>query len=235
MSNKDKDLFNAMVSVPKTTTSFGEGTKRGYNPIINKIIKILKKREKALTINELQKEIKEVDLRNNNDLFKLINKSEKLRYDERTETFQLKSKYHLNNIEDLKELIRNCDTSLIEDEELLDSYIGIRSDIERLKKENYIKEIKNEEKKVNVLFYRDLSDKINNVLVDNQYKIAVDELRKIWKDELTYHDNTEENEIFTKKRRLREQHNKKKGERRKRNKNVVNIHVPYLISSNLNQ
>ena len=235
MSNKDKDLFNAMVNVPKPINNYGDGVRRGYNPIINKIIKILKKREKALTINELQKEIKEIELRGNKDLFKLINKSEKLRFDERTEIFQLKSKYHLNNIEDLKELIRNCDTSIIEDEELLDSYIGIKGDLERLKKENYIKEVKNEEKKVNILFYRDNSDKINSILVDPEYKTAIEELRKIWRDELTYHDNTEENEIFTRKRRLREQAKSKKGDRKRRNKNWANTHIPSLISSNINQ
>lgn len=222
----DKDVITGMVTVQKTVKQ----DKKNYNAIVNRIMNILRKKDHPCTSTELQKEIKDVDFKNKEFLRQLQKYDQKIRYDDKKDMFYLKSKYIMNNIEDLKEKVRVSEMGLMEDEELTDSYPGIKGDLEKLKRENYVKCVYNSEKQCNVLFYRDLGDKYEKLIIDQEYMEALNELRKIWKDELTYYDTSEKNQYIAKKR-LRSEPIQKRGEKRRRTKNWQNVHVEHLLSN----
>lgn len=228
---KDKDLIMGMVVVQKPVE---KKDKKNYNAMINRLINFLRAKDRPCSLSEIQREMKDIDFKSNKDFFTFLHKFDnKIKFEEKSEMFLLKSKYILANIEDLKEKIRTCDNGLLEDEELTDSYPGIRNDIERLKRENYVKVIHNEEKKCNVLFYRDIADKFEKLLTDNEYKSALTELRKIWKEDLTYYDSNEIEENFLRrKRRLTDISVNKKHKKRKV-KHFQNTHIPSLIFPNV--
>jgi hypothetical protein len=83
------------------------------------------------------------------------------------------------------------------------------------------------------LFYRDLDDKINQIIINPEYKEAIDEIRNLWKDQVNFYDNSEETEKFIRKRNRTNEENKKKGLKRRKIKNWVNNHIPSFISSNI--
>jgi hypothetical protein len=192
----DADIVQGMVVNPKKTSS-----KKSENitSLINRIIDIIRNKEKPCSITELQKEIRDGDLKGRKFLAEL-SRSDKLRYDEHTEMLSLKSKYGISNIEELKAKIRQSEFGVPEDDELKDVYPGVKSDLERLKRENFVKVIENDDKS-HVLFFRDTSDKFEQKMIDNEYKPAIDLLRKIWKDEIKYYDTTDKSQGFLKKRR----------------------------------
>jgi hypothetical protein len=209
--------------------------KKNINTKINRIIHYLRIKDKICHMNEISKDIKDLDLKTDKEFLDyLANRSEKLKYDSNTETFSLKSKYGIKNIEGLKDLIRTSENGLVEDEELTDTYPGIKGDLDRIKRENYVKVIVNEEKKVNVLFYRDTADKIEKLLINNEYKDAITELRGIWKD-INYYAKDEDNTTFLKKRkRINDEYHRKSEKRQRRNnKRLANVHLQHFFSQNL--
>jgi hypothetical protein len=226
MNNKasERQVFEQMVSKPKVAAE--KKDKKNFNAIMNRIINYLRKNEKFCSLTEINRELKDVDLKSNKEFLTfLATNSQKLKYDERTEIFSLKSKYQIRTIDELKDLIRTSENGLPEDEELTDSYPGIRSDLEKLKRDNYVKVITNEEKKFNVLFYRDTADNVEKLLIDNELRDAVVELRRIWKDEISFY--TRDDETFLRKRqRINEDFNRK-GEKRQRraNRRIANTHL----------
>jgi hypothetical protein len=218
--SSDEELFKML----GTQKQSDKKEKKNVNSIMNRIINYIKNKDRPCSLTELQKEIKEIDLRSREFLVVLSRFSEKLKLDERTEMMSLKSKYALSNIEDLKDKIRTSDFGLLEDDELKDSYPGIRGDIEKLKKENYVKVIHNTDKNCNVLFYRDASDIYEQKLIDPDYQNAISELRKIWKDELNYYDVTDKTQVFIKKRH-REEDPRRKGEKKRKITRWANEHI----------
>jgi hypothetical protein len=237
LKKNDRDTIMSIASAQKVSSTEKTKDKKNYNAVSNRIINLLRTKEKPLTFNEVMKDLKDLlDQKNKQEFIHFISKSNmtKIKFDEKTETFQLKSKYvDMHSIEDLKDKIRLSEYGILEDEELTDAYPGIRSDLEKLKRENYVKLIYNDEKKVNVLFFRDSSDNIEKLLVDNDYKAAVAELRKVWKEDLTYYDGSEGTESFIKKRTRTDSGGKKKGERRRKIRNFANTHLPSLNTANL--
>jgi hypothetical protein len=225
----DKDMIVGLISSQKQVPEKRD-SKKNYNAIVNRIINILRNKDHPCSLSELQKEMKDFDLRNKEFLTLVHKYDHKIKFDEKKEIFYLKSKYIMQSIEDLKDKIRSSEHGLLEDEELTDSYPGIRSDIEKLKRENYVKVIFNGEKNTNVLFYRDSADKFEKLMIDPEYTNAIFELRKIWKDELGYYDTNEKN--FLVRKRLRTDTLKKKGEKRRRIKQWQNIHVDQNLLAN---
>jgi hypothetical protein len=223
---EERKTIEGMVTKPKPIT---EKKEKSFNSVINRIISFLRKNDKFATLHEINKDLKDYDLKSNKELLNFLStSSQKLRYDERTETFSLNSKYKIKNIDELKDLIRTSETGIAEDEELTDSYPGVKADLERLKRENYVKVIVNDEKKTNVLFYRDTADRVEKLLIDSEYKEAITELRKIWKDELTYYAKDDEGTFIRKRKRINEEISKKGEKRQRRNKKLANTHLAFF-------
>lgn len=223
MSKKDNELIKSMVSVQKKPSKREENVPS----LINRIIHIIRKKDRPCTLAELEKETKEKDLGKNKRFMNELMRSAKIRYDDRTDMISLKSKYGISNIEELKAKIRESENGLPEDDELKDVYPGVKNDIERLKAENYVKVIENEDKS-NVLFFRDTSDKVEKKLIDPDYQPAIELLRKIWRDELRHYDLSEKNQVYIKKRRP--SHDLKiKGQKRRKITKRANEHILFDI------
>jgi len=191
---------------------------------INLIIDFLKKHDGICIYDDLIREFKDLDnfIKTHSDFFEILKNSNKVIYDPKLKTFQIKTKYEIKKLEDLKELIKSSKYGLPEDSELIDSYPGIKKDLEDLKRINFVKVVPNDEKKLNVLFYRDCNDKIEKMIVHPDNQQALQELRKIWKEELNYF--TDEQISYNKKRHRTE--NDLIGKKRKRKaKLVVNTHL----------
>ena len=221
----DADIVQGMVSTQKKSSS---KKLENITSLINRIIDIIRHKDKPCSITELQKEMKEADLRSRRFVSEL-SKSDKLRYDEHTEMLSLKSKYGISNIEELKAKIRQSEFGLPEDDELKDVYSGVKNDLERLKRENYVKVIENDDKS-HVLFFRDTSDKFEQKLIHPDYKPAFELLRKIWKDDIKYYDTTEKGQTMMRKRPPEEMRHK--GGKRRRITKWANEHYFNDIISN---
>jgi hypothetical protein len=223
---KDAEFMIAMVNQQKKSSN-----KRAESAValINRIIDYVRAKDKPCSINELQKEFKGSDLRSE-EFKKRLCRSEKLHFDEHTEMLSIKSKYGISNIEELKAKIRQAEFGIPEDDELKDVYPGVKNDIEKLKKENFIKVIENEDKS-NVLFYRDTSDKFEEKIVDPLYKPAVEFLRKIWREEIKYHDISDKKQDFIRRKRISDDLKIKPQKRRRINK-LANEH--FFIAEILN-
>lgn len=66
-------------------------------------------------------------------------------------------KYRISKKDDLKKLILNSPTGIEENSDLEDCYQGVVKDLESLKQEGWIRVIKNNKTKKNILFPIDLS------------------------------------------------------------------------------
>jgi hypothetical protein len=229
MKTNDKELVKNLYYTQKVTEP---KTKKNLPSIINRLIDYIKKKDRPCSLTELQGEIKEIDLRSKEFLSALSKYSEKLKFDERSEMLSLRSKYALSNIEDLKDKIRTSEFGLLEDEELKDSYPGIKNDIEKLKRENYVKVIYNTDKLCNVLYYRDNSDKFEQKLIQPEYQQAIQELRKIWKDDLNYYDVNDKTQVFIKKR-LPGEEIKRKSEKKRKITKWANEHIYDMFNSKI--
>lgn len=174
--------------------------------LINKIINYIRNKGQPCSRKEIISEFKSSEL-SIKDLILAINNSQKLKYDDKKDVFELKSKYNISNIEQLKELIKcSSENGIPLDEELKDSYPNIINDLELLKKDNNsnlltnkekekrgnfnLRLIYNEEKKFDVLFYRDLNDPIENILTDKSYYDALTEIRYVF-NELKHYEGLE--------------------------------------------
>ena len=227
MKNSDKELVKNLYSTQKLSEP---KTKKNIPSIINRIIDYIKKKDRPCSLTDLQGEIKELDLRSKEFTSALSKYIEKLKFDERAEMLSLRSKYALSNIEDLKDKIRTSEFGLLEDEELKDSYPGIKNDIEKLKRENYLKVIYNSDKLCNVLFYRDTSDKFEQKLIQPEFTQAIGELRKIWKDDLNYYDANDKTQVFIKKRSAGDDV-RRKSEKKRRITKWANEHIYDMFTS----
>ncbi len=220
----DSNLIVNLTSKKAQNETVKVDKKLSTNSWINIIIDYLKKREGFCYLDDLLRDFKDLDnfVKSHNEFFEVLNKSNKIIYDGYKNIFQLKTKYNLKNIEELKEKIKYSDYGLPEDDELLDTYPGIKNDLERLKKENFFKSIYNDEKKFNILFYRDCEDKIEKVIINPEYELALKELRKIWKEEINYFND--ENVSFNKKKHRNENEGLGK-KRRRKTKLIANNHL----------
>lgn len=228
---KDSQMIIGMIKKNNQTENVKVEKKMNINFWINKIIDHLKSRDNFSYLQDLLNEYKDLEnyIASNREFFEHLNKTNKIFFDSVKNTLQLKSKYDIKNKEELKEKIKFSEYGLVEDDELLDSYPGIKNDLEKIKQENFVKVINNDEKKFNVLFYRDCSDKIEQITIDPNYQDALKELRKIWKDELNYF--SEETNNLHRKRRS-DNDNLRKKERKRKIKMVANSHLSISNISN---
>lgn len=222
----DSNLITNLVSKKAQNETIKVDKKLSTNSWINIIIDFLKKHEGICTLDELLREFRDLEnfIKSHIEFFEVLNKSNKIIFDGYKNTFQLKTKYNLKNIEELKEKIRSFEFGLPEDDELLDTYPGIKTDLERLKRENFVKAVYNEEKKFNVLFFRDCEDKIEKVIINPEYELALKELRKIWKDEINYFND--ETVQYDKKRHRTDNDAVLGKKRRRKAKLIANNHLP---------
>ncbi len=229
----DSNLITNLVLKKSQNETIKVDKKLSTNSWINIIIDFLKKHEGLCSLDELLREFRDLEnfIKSHNEFLDVLNKSNKIIFDGFKNTFQLKTKYNLKNLEELKEKIRASDYGLPEDEELLDTYPGIKTDLERLKRESFVKAIYNDEKKFNVLFFRDCEDKIEKVIVNPDYELPLKELRKIWKDEINYfHDKT----VQYDKKRFRNENEVVLGKKRRRKaaKLIANNHLAADFGAN---
>ena len=180
-----------------------------FNLIIEKMEKILKKK-RLCNENEmeylLKNELKDQNFRINEIFKNKIKNYEKIEYF--NNNFFLRKKYKLiRNIDDLINLLKNSENGVKIDEDLLSAYNNIEKDIEELKKEKRVRIISNKiieeknkdfkkEKEKNktfeIMFYRNISDKIEELIINPKFEEAIEELRTIWKkDDLKIKINNE--------------------------------------------
>lgn len=146
---------------------------------INRIIDYCKSHNGQATKNEIEKNL---NISINSIFLKHLSEFKKLIYSEDKEIFQLHSEYNLRNINDLKSKIRDSDYGLLEDEQLKNSYLGIEKDLEILKNQKFVRVIYNTEKKMNVLFFRDMDDPFEKKITDPKNEEALKEIRKTWNE-----------------------------------------------------
>ena len=222
MNKKDAEFVQTMVNMQKKSSS---KKVENVTALINRIIDYVRIKDRPCSLAELQKEFKGSDFKSSKFIAEL-GRSEKLKFDEMTEILTIKSKYGISNIEELKAKIRQSEFGIPEDDELKDVYPGVKNDIERLKKENFVKVIENEDKS-NVLFYRDSSDKFEQKIIDPEYKSAFELLRKIWKEDIKYHDVSDNTQALVRRKRAPDDSKVKLGKRRRITK-LANEH--YFIN-----
>lgn len=191
----DAGLINGMVSSQKPKKA---KKMKNFKIILNRIIDILRLNGGKISKKELSKKLEDIDL-GSRDFYDQLLQYKKIAYDPVRELFELKSEYNLKNIEELKNKIRTSEHGIVEDEELKDSYPGIKDDIERLKSEKFVRVILNNEKKCNVLFYRDMADEFEKILINPEYDQSIQEIRKVWNLELN-HSSFEQYATILKKR-----------------------------------
>jgi hypothetical protein len=156
--------------------------------------------------NLLKNELKDQNFRINEIFKNKIKNYEKIEYF--NNNFFLRKKYKLiRNIDDLINLLKNSENGVKIDEDLLSAYNTIEKDIEELKKEKKVRIINNKileeknkdfkkEKEKNktfeIMFYRNISDKIEELIINPNFEEAIEELRTIWKkDDLKIKINNE--------------------------------------------
>jgi hypothetical protein len=220
---KDGDMIRYMHSEKKLTTSDRRDPQR-YNAIVNRIIENLRKNNHSATLSDLQRVITDFDIKGNKEFINFVkSKCENLRYDDNNDSLLIVSKYQIKNIEDLKEKIKASEYGLPENLELEDCYPKIKEDIAKLKKENRIKVIHNEEKKLNVLFYKDKDDPIEKILSDETKSEALKFIRTTW-NSIKAHENFEDREKYLGKKQIRAE-SKKERKRKLKNRKFLNTHL----------
>ena len=198
-----------------------------FNLIIEKMEKILKKFGKCSENemeNYLKNELKDINFKINDNFKNKIKNYEKIEYF--SNNFFLRKKYKLiRNIDDLNNLLKNSENGIKIDEDLLSAYNSIKKDIDELKKEKKVRIINNKlledknkdfkkEKEKNktfeIMFYRNISDKIEELIINPNYEEAIEELRKIWKkDDLKIKNNERDLMGQLRYKNKKEQENKK--------------------------
>lgn len=175
--NDDKKLIESIV--PKEQI-IQQRPVNDFQAMLNSIIFYCEIHNRQASKKEIQDYLK-VQLDTN--FVKYVNESQKLKYNDKKELFELKSIYDIKNIEELKSLIKEKrELGLLEDHQLKTAYKGIEKDLDFLKNEKFVKIIFNHEKKLNVLFYRDMNDIIEKKIVEPNFKDALKELRETWKE-----------------------------------------------------
>lgn len=178
---KDELLITGMYNIHKTVK---QKETKNFKAVLNRMIDYLRLNDGHCSKKELTKHLEDIDFNSKQFLFQ-ISQYPKINYDQKKEIFQLKSEYNIQNIEELKNKIRSSEFGLLEDPELTDSYPGIKNDLDKLKQEKFAKVIVNNEKNCNVLFYRDMADNIEKIIINPEYESALKELRKIWNDDMS--------------------------------------------------
>jgi hypothetical protein len=225
MYNKDHELIESMKMPVKQTINIDIKDRTKYNSMINRILNYIRGKDKACTLSEINREFPEFELKRNKEFLSYLKICQKIHYEEKTDIIVLKSKYNIKNIEELKHLIRISDNGIPENEELKDSYPGIRTDLDILKGEKYIIQIYNDERKENILFYRDMSDPTELILTNEKYKDAIEEIRKIWKKGLENFENFEDPKLYIgKKKKFKPSKNKKNDKVFKKGR-IANVHL----------
>lgn len=221
---KDGDLIRDMFSAKKLTASDRRDSAK-YISVVNRIIEYLRKNNHQASISEIQREISDFDIKGNKEFLNYIKvKLENVKFDENYDTLSIVSKYKLKNIEDLKEKIKSSEYGLLDSLELHDAYPKIKEDIERLKKENRIKVIHNEEKISDVLFHKDKDDPIEKLLSDDTKLEALTFIRTTWNN-IKAHENYEDKLKYRGKDKIRNIDLKKERKRKLKNRKYLNKHI----------
>lgn len=225
----DKDLIESMIITQKAPTITDKRDRSKYNAILNRIINYIRTKDKACTLNELNRDFPEFEIKQNKDFLIFLKNNNKIKYEDKTDFISLKSKYNIKNIDDLKLLIKTSEYGVPENEELTDSYPGIKQDIETLKNEKFVKVVHNEEKKENTLYYRDINDPIEMLITDEKLESALEEIRNIWKKGIENFENYEDPKLYIGKKK-KNVGDKKKGDKKLlRRSRIVNTHLLEML------
>lgn len=197
---------------------------KDYNKWLNVAINFLRERKiSQISVKYLRKNnfCTEVDFKNP-DFLEYLRLSGRLYYNEHDGIISLVKKYEIRNKAELINLLKKEENGLKYDDDLKGAYAEIEKDIEELKKSNLIKTVEQ------VLFYRDIDDPVEKILINPNYQSAISVIREIWKNECRgveiskpeqKLDLTKETEIkLTKKKR-------------KKTKIKSNIHLKHLLEN----
>ena len=222
MKKEDESLINSLYSKKKVESN--DIDRVHYNTYVNLIIDHIREKERAVTFNEIVKKLK---IRENSEFFNYLEQNNtKVLFDKVSKKFSLLTKYAIKDINELRELIKRSVNGVPEDKELYDSYSGVKNDIELLKYQNAVKSIQNDEKKVNVLFYRERNNEVDKLLIDKNYDEAFLMLRDIWKGLKNY-------EIYNNSKKYADGDNKKERKRRRNKMKIKNDHIMGILSMDL--
>jgi hypothetical protein len=138
-------------------------TKRGRNPhvnnTLNKIIECLRSSGQSLTLDEIEQRAK-ITLRQPEDLVTIMRDNPKISYDPNLDRYSLQNKYTITDRASFHEYLKKSPQGLPNNQDLWDCYKGIEKDIEELKKQERVRVIRNDEKKHDVMFYRNPDDPV---------------------------------------------------------------------------
>ena len=129
------------------------------NNTLNKIIECLRKHGTSLTIEEIEQHAK-ISLRQPEDLITIMRDNPKIKWDRNLDRYSLQNKYTIIDRASFHEYIKKSPQGLPHNQDLFDCYKGIEKDIEELKLQERLRIIKNDEKKHDVLFYRNPDDPV---------------------------------------------------------------------------
>lgn len=207
---KEKDIITNLSKKPKDMSMMPKlSGSNNYKALINKIKDSIRCKGQNVSLSQVKKEYSNVDF-NNPEFYQILANSTKVHFNPESEMFELKCKYPIKNLEDLKNLIKSKENGIPIDSELEDSYRNIKNDIEVLKLEKSLRIIHNEDKKLDVMFYRDIEDPLEKYIQNADFKDALNEIRNVWKNELKYHERNDNNVSVYKEREPRLLQKKKK-------------------------
>jgi hypothetical protein len=217
------DTIRNMHSEKKMTLSEKRNPNK-YKQIVNRIIDYLGKNNHIASLTDIQKSINDFDIKGNNEFIHFIStKCENLKYEETKELLSLVSRHEIDNYEGLKDKIKKSEYGISE-AELENCYPRIKDDIERLRKENSVKIIFNEEKKFNVLYFKDKDDPLEKLLSDESKSEALKFIRDTW-NEIKAHENFEDKKDYIGVKKQRPE--SKKERKRKLKSRIQNTHLNF--------
>lgn len=195
--NSDRNLIESLGSGNKNLIKKKD---MNINTVIDSVINVLRENKGNIAKEKLKRMVSDL---NDSETFEKVMRSTKINYDPNTEMINIVSATKIKSLEDLKKEIRESKTGMMVDKELMDSYQGIEQDIERLKRENFVTVIKNEDNNCEVLFYRDMDDKYEKLIEEN--KDVINELRELWKKNDLINNIKQKDFTVSRQKRPREQ------------------------------
>lgn len=137
--------------------------KRSRNPHVNntlaKVIDCLRVSGQALTLSEIEQRTK-LNLRHPEDLIVIMRDNPKILWDLMTDRYGLRNKYEIKDKGELLDHMRRTPEGLPNNQDLWDCYKGVEKDVDELKRLSKVRIVRNEEKKVDVMFYRNPEDPV---------------------------------------------------------------------------
>lgn len=155
--------------------------KRSRNPHVNntlaKVIDSLRASGQPLTLSEIEQRTK-LNLRHPEDLIVIMRDNPKILWDPAIDRYSLRNKYEIKDKHELLDHMRRTPDGLPNNQDLWDCYKGVEKDVEELKRQGRVRCVRNEEKKVDVMFYRNAEDPVEHYARDLSLQEWVKDLWK---------------------------------------------------------